>query len=111
MVLLCVQPEANLFSGNGMGLYDRVVGAPTKIVYFCFAQYPVNFSWVYSREDTIVWIHSQNVVTPKNYIAIQSSRRIIQIQKQPFKDVLKKKCSENMQQIYRRTPMQKCDFN
>ena len=24
---------------------------------------------------------------------------------------LKKRCSENMQQIYRRTPMQKCDFN
>ena len=25
--------------------------------------------------------------------------------------VLKKKCSENMQQIYRRTPMLKCDIN
>ena len=25
--------------------------------------------------------------------------------------VLKKTCSENMQQIYRRTPMPKCDFN
>ena len=25
--------------------------------------------------------------------------------------VLKKRCSENMQQIYRRTPMPKCDFN
>ena len=31
-------------------------------------------------------------------------------QKQPLKGVLKKKFSENMQQIYRRTPMQ-CDFN
>ena len=33
------------------------------------------------------------------------------LQKQPFKGVLKKKCPENMQQIYRRTPMPKCDFN
>ena len=33
------------------------------------------------------------------------------IQKQPTRGVLKKRCSENMRQIYRRTPMQKCDFN
>ena len=33
------------------------------------------------------------------------------LQKQPSRGVLKKRCSENMQQIYRRTPMPKCDFN
>ena len=33
------------------------------------------------------------------------------IQKQPFRGVPKKRCSENKQQIYRRTPMPKCDFN
>ena len=33
------------------------------------------------------------------------------IQEEPFRGVLEKKCSENMQQIYRRTPMTKCDFN
>ena len=27
------------------------------------------------------------------------------LQKQPFKGILRKNCSENMQQIYRRTPM------
>ena len=32
-------------------------------------------------------------------------------QKQPSKSVLKKRCSENMQQIYRRAAMQKCDFS
>ena len=32
-------------------------------------------------------------------------------QKQPPRGVLSKRCSENMQQIYGRTPMQKCDFN
>ena len=30
---------------------------------------------------------------------------------QPSKGVLTKKCSENMQQIYKRTSMPKCDFN
>ena len=33
------------------------------------------------------------------------------VQKQPFRGVLLKRCSENMQQIYRRTPIPKCDFN
>ena len=32
-------------------------------------------------------------------------------QKQPSKGVLRKRCPENKQQIYRRTPMPKCDFN
>ena len=32
-------------------------------------------------------------------------------QKQPFIGVLIKKCSENMQEIYSRTPMPKCDYN
>ena len=32
-------------------------------------------------------------------------------QKQPLRGVLEKRCSENVQQIYRRTPMPKCDFN
>ena len=33
------------------------------------------------------------------------------VQKKPPRGVLKKRCSESMQQIYRRTPMPKCDFN
>ena len=33
------------------------------------------------------------------------------VQKQPFIGVLKKKCSENMHQIYRRMPMPQCDFS
>ena len=32
-------------------------------------------------------------------------------QKQPSRGVLRKSCYENMQQISRRTPMSKCDFN
>ena len=33
------------------------------------------------------------------------------MQKQPPRGVVSKRCSENMQQIYRRTPMPKRDFN
>ena len=33
------------------------------------------------------------------------------LQKQPFRGVLRKRCSENKKQIYRKTPMPKCDFN
>ena len=36
---------------------------------------------------------------------------VLQIQKQPFRGVLRKRFSENMQQIYRWTPMPKRDFN
>ena len=32
-------------------------------------------------------------------------------QKQPSRDVLIKRCSENIQQIYKKTLMPKCDFN
>ena len=32
-------------------------------------------------------------------------------QKWPPRGAPRKRCSENMQQIYRRTPMLKCDFN
>ena len=33
------------------------------------------------------------------------------VQKQPSRGVLSKRCSENLQQIYRRTPVLKCDLN
>ena len=31
--------------------------------------------------------------------------------KHPFRGFLRRRCSENMQQIYRKTPMSKCNFN
>ena len=37
--------------------------------------------------------------------------RMRNIQKQPSRSVLRKRCSENIQQIYRRTPMPKYNFN
>ena len=40
-----------------------------------------------------------------------ASVQYLEIQKQPPRGVLEQRCSKNMQQIYRRTPMPKCDFN
>ena len=37
--------------------------------------------------------------------------KTFQLPKQLSRGVPKKRCSENMQQIYRRTPMPKCDIN
>ena len=36
---------------------------------------------------------------------------VVSTQKQSLRGLLKKSCSGNMQQIYRRTPMPKSDFN
>ena len=33
------------------------------------------------------------------------------VQMQPPRGALRKRCSQNMHQIYKRTPMPKCDFN
>ena len=45
------------------------------------------------------------------HIILISKASLINTQKQPSRGVLIKRCSENMQQIYKRTPMPKCDFN
>ena len=39
------------------------------------------------------------------------SRKLASEQKQPPRGIIKKRCCENMRQIYRTTPMRKCDFN
>ena len=46
-------------------------------------------------------------------INVKSKRTVVPsiVQKQSSKDVLGKRCSENMQQIYRRTPTPKWHFN
>ena len=54
------------------------------------------YCWIEFRKLCSVWKYSPSLRS---------------FQKQPFGGVLKKRCSENMQQIYRRTPMPKCDFN
>ena len=59
-----------------------------------------------------VWKQVQESTENQIQIVIKSvmSRQGNFFRKQPYRDVLKKRCSENMQQTYR-TPMPKCDFN
>ena len=45
-----------------------------------------------------------------NSPSLQFKCKIVK-QKQPYRCVLRKRCSENMQEIYKGTPMQKCDFH
>ena len=47
-----------------------------------------------------------------NFVNLSPLSKIVTIrQKQPFRGNFRKRCSENMQQIYRKTPTPKCDFN
>ena len=41
----------------------------------------------------------------------RKKKKTLTFQKQPSRGVLREKYSENMRQIYRRTPMPKCDFD
>ena len=45
------------------------------------------------------------------YLNILKKNLMLKRQKQPFTVVLKKRCSENIRQIYKRTSMPKCDFS
>ena len=45
------------------------------------------------------------------YIYHRYTNECIYMQKQPPRCVPRKRCSENIKQIYRRAPMPKCDFN
>ena len=42
---------------------------------------------------------------------LTAEKKTNKMQKEPSRGVFKKRYSKNMQQIYRRTPMLKCDFN
>ena len=55
--------------------------------------------------------YQQHNIKTKCWIHFKSKSQSLFLQKQPPKGVSRKRCSENMQQIYRRTPMPKCDFN
>ena len=59
--------------------------------------------------DNFHWI--PYFIVPFEYALNIFAGDIYSKQKQPPRGVVSKSCSENMQQIYRRTPMPKCDFN
>ena len=66
---------------------------------------PAQYTFIYSKS---LFGHYE--------VAISISLKILflcksSFKKQPSRGVLMKRCSENMQQIYGKTPMPKCDFN
>ena len=79
------------------------------------------FSWCDQiRRKLRIWSHSLKKSVMENFIFVQYLfcclwirfyRPQQHLQKQLSRSVLIKTCSENMQQIYRRTPIPKCDFN
>ena len=66
-----------------------------------------------SKLETVFGIEIYQNLNFEDHIKIVCSKtaKKLNIQKQPHRGVLSKRCSENMQQIYRRTPMPKCNFN
>ena len=70
---------------------------PPKMISICFIFHLMNTQFFMS----IALLHSVAEI-----IYIYKDRIML-----TTRCVLKKRCSENMQQIYRRTPMPKCDFN
>ena len=62
---------------------------------------------LFLEKDSVVDIRLGSKCTYEDYHIVKNQR----IQKQPLAGVLRKSCPESMQQIYRRTPMPKCDFN
>ena len=68
--------------------------------------------------DTDTWIktasHVKTLLYGKNPMQLfgnDKSFNLMKLSKQPLRGVHIKRYFENMQQIYRKTPMQKCDFN
>ena len=65
------------------------------------------FTFPHCRQCYQFLLHvDTNTVTSQFNLAIPAANH-----KQPSRGLLRKKRSENMQQIYRRTPMPKCNFN
>ena len=60
-----------------------------------------------------VLFHFWKLVWVSIYVEIKRCTSVISVsvQKHPSRDVLRKRHSENMQQVERRTPMEKCGFN
>ena len=74
--------------------------------YFLF----VNKLFVFLKKSVFILNKRRIIYAIISHIFPKSYNRK-HLQKQPSRGVLRKRCSKNMPQIYRRTPMPKCDFN
>ena len=74
--------------------------------YLYYVEEPGIIFTIISIELVVLFLEATN----KPSVNISPKFFKFKMQKQPFRGVPRKKCSENMQAIYRRTPMPKCDF-
>ena len=98
----------SLFQGNSSGfLFMFYLGSDSKFVGFPKVWCIFN-DWQKIFRIVLCKLKS----SLRAYNCSQKAEKLIRwFQKQPPRGVLKKRCPGNMQQIYRRTPMPKCDFN
>ena len=82
-------------------------GGPKKFSRICCQFHGKGIYYKVKHQGNIhIYIKSGCITKKQPWVALlRSSHPVF------FKSVLKKRCSENIQQIYRRTPMSKCDFN
>ena len=64
-------------------------------------------TWIFSKDEPHENYFQKDSLS--NQLLSKLFQRIFQ--KQPSRGIFKNRCSENMHQIYRITPMRKCDFN
>ena len=76
--------------------------------FFCLLQMKYLLECVYSNKPPSPWKIAG--CTPENILKTRLLWNRF-LHKQPSRGILRKRCSENMQQIYKRIPLPKCDFN
>ena len=64
-----------------------------------------------NHSKKIIKYINRDLLLTADWIRLKKLSFNVSIQKQPSRGVLRKGCYENMQQIYRRTLMPKCNFN
>ena len=73
-------------------------------------QWDFNTCWVYEKNMN-AWLYVVLQYLNKKAVHLDFIGKLNLIQKPSPRGVLRKRCSENTQQIYRRTLVTKCDFN
>ena len=82
--------------------------SPVNLLHIFRTPFPENTS------EGMLLVFLLNESSPQSSLTqykLQLGSLISRVQKQRSRGVLQKRCSENVQPIYRRTPMPKCDFS
>ena len=93
---------------TGIGLLFGLQMLKVRLVPILIKNYWMFLQWKFCLKQnvylTLMTLEKLSLLLLEFFISLQ-------VQKQPPRGVSRKRCSENMPQIYWRTPMPKCDFN